>query len=81
LHPRVDDQAKILINRVAWETCQVSAQKPPGEPLEQRIDYQFLAGGNARIISAGPAFNQPADLGGRWQWPSDHIGLLVELEP
>jgi endonuclease/exonuclease/phosphatase family metal-dependent hydrolase len=63
-------------------TCCIDAlDAGPAEPLEQRIDYQFLAGGNARIISAGPAFNQPADLGGRWQWPSDHIGLLVELEP
>lgn len=52
----------------------------PSEPLEERIDYQFLAGGSARVMRAELAFNQPADLGGEWQWPSDHIGLLVELE-
>lgn len=52
----------------------------PGEPLEERIDYQFMAGGSARILRAELAFNQPANLGGEWQWPSDHIGLLVELE-
>lgn len=52
----------------------------PGEPLEERIDYQFLAGGSARIMRVELAFNQPADLEGEWQWPSDHIGLLVELE-
>ncbi len=52
----------------------------PGEPLEERIDYQFLAGTEGRILSAGLAFNAPSDLGRTWQWPSDHIGLLVELD-
>jgi endonuclease/exonuclease/phosphatase family metal-dependent hydrolase len=52
----------------------------PEEPLEERIDYQFLAGTGGRIVRAELVFNQPADLGGAWQWSSDHIGLLVELE-
>jgi endonuclease/exonuclease/phosphatase family metal-dependent hydrolase len=56
----------------------------PGELLEERIDYQFLAGtrsGNARLVKATLAFNQPAKQNDHWQWPSDHIGLLVELKP
>jgi endonuclease/exonuclease/phosphatase family metal-dependent hydrolase len=60
--------------------CIDDLNAPPGEPLEQRIDYQFLVDGRGRILRADLAFNQPADRGGTWQWPSDHIGLLVELE-
>jgi endonuclease/exonuclease/phosphatase family metal-dependent hydrolase len=51
----------------------------PGKPLQERIDYQFLVGESGSIISGERAFNQPAEPGGIWQWPSDHIGLVVEL--
>ena len=54
----------------------------PAEPLEKRIDYVFLAGrGDQQIVSAQRVFAQPFPQAGGWQWASDHIGLLVELQP
>jgi endonuclease/exonuclease/phosphatase family metal-dependent hydrolase len=56
----------------------------PGEPLEERIDYIFLVtktGVNEKILSAQRVFNQPFPVSRGWQWASDHVGLLVELEP
>jgi endonuclease/exonuclease/phosphatase family metal-dependent hydrolase len=54
----------------------------PGEPLEKRIDYVFLAGkGDYKIVSAQRVFTAPFPQAGGWQWASDHIGLLVELQP
>jgi len=52
----------------------------PGEPLEKRIDYLFLAHGRAeQVVSSQLAFDRPARDGDRWLWASDHIGLLVTL--
>jgi endonuclease/exonuclease/phosphatase family metal-dependent hydrolase len=54
----------------------------PSEPLEKRIDALFLAGkGGSQPVSAQRVFTQPFPQAGGWQWASDHIGLLVELEP
>ena len=53
----------------------------PAEPLEKRIDYVFLAGkGDYKIVSAQRVFDQPFPRAGGWQWVSDHIGLLLELQ-
>ncbi len=54
----------------------------PDEPLEKRIDYLFLAPGEAvelEVISSGHIFNAPLQTASGWQWPSDHVGLMVEL--
>lgn len=55
----------------------------PGEPLEKRIDYIFLArkGESGEIISAQHAFYRPFPVGSSWQWASDHTGLMVEIGP
>ena len=56
----------------------------PGEPLEERIDYIFLVaklGKSGEIVSAQRIFAQPFPVGSGWQWASDHIGLLVEIDP
>lgn len=55
----------------------------PGEPLEKRIDYIFVVAKGevgGKIVSASHVFDQPFQVGGVWQWVSDHTGLLVELE-
>jgi endonuclease/exonuclease/phosphatase family metal-dependent hydrolase len=55
----------------------------PGEPLEERIDYIFVVARGevgVQIVSAWHVFDQPFQVGGGWQWVSDHTGLLVELE-
>jgi endonuclease/exonuclease/phosphatase family metal-dependent hydrolase len=56
----------------------------PGEPLEERIDYLFLVsktGESGQVASARRIIERPFPNGRGWQWASDHIGLLVEIEP
>jgi endonuclease/exonuclease/phosphatase family metal-dependent hydrolase len=58
----------------------------PGEPLEKRIDYVFLAGHpgrGARVTGARRVLDQPSQVLEGWQWASDHVGLVAmfELEP
>jgi len=50
--------------------------------LAKRIDYLFLANGESASMGVRGArlfFTEPSIRGGRWQWPSDHLGVLVEL--
>lgn len=52
------------------------------DPLEERIDYIFLAGGSGtagRVISISRVFDEPFQQGNGWQWASDHVGLMLEL--
>ncbi len=54
-----------------------------GETLEKRIDYVFLlprSGVNLEVLSADVVLDQPVRVDGGWQWASDHVGLLVEIE-
>ena len=53
----------------------------PGEPLEERIDYIFLVHESGKIISVEHVFDHPFKVGDGWQWASDHIGLMVEIQP
>jgi endonuclease/exonuclease/phosphatase family metal-dependent hydrolase len=55
----------------------------PGERLEKRIDYIFLAPGSGpsvRVVSGQRVLDEPFRIGGRWLWASDHIGLLTIIE-
>jgi endonuclease/exonuclease/phosphatase family metal-dependent hydrolase len=64
--------------------CVDDLQAGPQELLEMRIDYVFLvppAGQVAHPVSARLAFDAPFAVPGGWQWASDHVGLLVEVEP
>lgn len=51
------------------------------EPLEERIDYIFLLPGGGKLVESKKVFDQPYPIAGGWQWASDHIGLMVEIEP
>ena len=65
-------------------TCCIADLSAPAETLDERIDYVFLAshsGLSGQVLSARRIFDVPFRLGGAWQWPSDHAGLLVEMEP
>ena len=53
----------------------------PGETLEECIDYIFLLPGNWKLVNSERVFDQPFAVAGGWQWASDHIGLMVEIEP
>lgn len=65
--------------------CIDDLQGPPGEPLEERIDYIFLVSGglNPKVLESKRILDQPVTSADGWQWASDHLGLFVilELEP
>ncbi len=55
----------------------------PSEPLEKRIDYVFVVPRTGAVIhvkSAEIVFDQPASIDTGWLWPSDHLGLMIEIE-
>jgi endonuclease/exonuclease/phosphatase family metal-dependent hydrolase len=55
----------------------------PDEPLEKRIDYLFLvphAGQAARVVSSERVLDHPFRVADDWQWASDHVGLLAEID-
>jgi endonuclease/exonuclease/phosphatase family metal-dependent hydrolase len=78
------DTFRLLHPDEAGLTCCVdNLTAGPAEPLEKRIDYVFLAGRgakSARLVSAQRVFDRPFPQAGGWQWASDHIGLLLELQ-
>jgi endonuclease/exonuclease/phosphatase family metal-dependent hydrolase len=63
-------------------TCCVSnLGSGPEEPLEKRIDYVFLAPAQGVSVSSSQrVLDQPRWQVDRWQWASDHIGLLITLD-
>ncbi len=64
--------------------CIDDLSQGPGEPLEKRIDYLFLVPRSAqgfRLKAAWRVLDQPAWTADGWQWASDHVGVLIELEP
>lgn len=66
--------------------CIDNLSSGPGEPLEERIDYVFLvpeAEYVARVVSSQRVLDEPFESAGRWQWASDHVGLLtvIRVEP
>ncbi|HLE52992.1 MAG TPA: endonuclease/exonuclease/phosphatase family protein [Anaerolineales bacterium] len=61
--------------------CIDDLHAPPGEPLEERIDYIFLVPGRGvQVISAQLILDQPSPFADGWLWASDHVGLLVIME-
>ena len=53
----------------------------PDEPLEERIDYIFLAHWSGQSFRTQKVFDVPFEMNGGWQWASDHEGLMVEIQP
>ena len=54
----------------------------PQEPLEKRIDYLFLVSEAARtnrVVRSQLVLDHPFPVADRWQWASDHVGLLTTL--
>ncbi len=54
------------------------------KPLDERIDYIFLdlqSGGGWQLSKADKVFDHAFAVDGRWQWASDHEGLVIELQP
>jgi len=62
-------------------TCCIDNLAAESEPLEERIDFLFLApGGQARVVSSRRVLDQAVWVGDGWQWASDHVGLLTTIE-
>jgi endonuclease/exonuclease/phosphatase family metal-dependent hydrolase len=63
--------------------CIDDLAQPSASPLHQRIDYLFLVPGSPprlRLLTSRRILDAPAPLDGGWQWASDHVGLLAEIE-
>lgn len=84
LQPAWVDSFTALAPADAGLTCCVDdLTAPPGEPLEKRIDYLFLAPGPAnawRVRSSDRLFTAPQLTPVGRIWASDHVGLWVVLE-
>jgi endonuclease/exonuclease/phosphatase family metal-dependent hydrolase len=62
--------------------CIDTLSQGPGDLLEKRIDYVFIAtssGVAANVIQASILFDEPYITSGGWLWASDHAGLVVDL--
>jgi endonuclease/exonuclease/phosphatase family metal-dependent hydrolase len=56
----------------------------PGETLEKRIDYLFLVprgGQRLEVKGAWRVLDTPVRTADGWQWASDHVGVVAELDP
>jgi beta-glucosidase len=53
----------------------------PGQALQKRIDYLFLAPGTSavEIMDSQVVLDRPVHLQDGWLWPSDHAGVLTTL--
>lgn len=51
----------------------------PGAPLQERIDYLWLAGPAPALVRAQRILVNPVGTTGRWLRASDHVGLYAEL--
>ncbi len=67
-----------------YTCCIDDLHSQAAKPLDERIDYIFLAnqsGVKWQLMSAGKVFDHAFAVGNGWQWASDHEGLMVELQP
>ena len=87
--PQIESLTKIWIDtyravnpqEIGLTCCIDDLHAGPSEPLEERIDYNFLLpGGGMHVVSAQLILDQPFPFAGNWLWASDHVGILVRLE-
>jgi len=55
----------------------------PAERLEKRIDYVFVvppAGQSVHVCRCHLVLDGPFQVAEGWQWASDHVGLMAEIE-
>lgn len=67
---------------LAGLTCCVDdLHQGPEEALEKRIDYLFWVprGTGSPEIRARTVLDEPFSWDGGWLWPSDHLGVVVDL--
>ena len=61
-----------------WTWRRDNAYLGPGNP-DARIDH-VLVGLRARVLGTGLVGDGPVDVGGEPVWPSDHAGVVVDLD-
>jgi endonuclease/exonuclease/phosphatase family metal-dependent hydrolase len=64
-------------------TCCVDDLAPgPGQALDKRIDFVFFVPGEglARVVSSRRVLDKPFRTADGWLRPSDHVGVLSEIE-
>ena len=54
----------------------------PDQALDKRIDYLFWVadGAAGRVVGSRRVLDEPFTSEGGWLWPSDHVGVLSEIE-
>jgi endonuclease/exonuclease/phosphatase family metal-dependent hydrolase len=65
------------------DTCCVDDLAPgPGQALDKRIDFVFFVPGEglARVVSSRRVLDEPFRTADGWLRPSDHVGVLSEIE-
>jgi endonuclease/exonuclease/phosphatase family metal-dependent hydrolase len=80
----LDSYRSIHPGELGYTCCIDNLNSGPKEALEKRIDYIFVVQDpdfGATVKESRLVSNQPFELAGAWQWPSDHIGLLTVMEP
>ena len=71
-------------NEPGYTCCIDNLQAQAAVPVNERIDYIFLAhqsGDSWIVTTAEKLFDHAFAVNNGWQWASDHEGLMVEISP
>lgn len=79
----IDTYRRIHPDDPGYTCCIDDLQSDAAKPLNERIDYIFLdaqAVDTWKLLSADKVFDHAFASSEGWQWVSDHVGLMVELQ-
>ncbi|HSB65453.1 MAG TPA: hypothetical protein VLD65_02685, partial [Anaerolineales bacterium] len=79
-----DTYRRLQPNNPGYTCCVDDLQSQAAKPLNERIDYIFLVdrdGGAWKLVTADKVFDHAFALNNGWHWASDHVGLMIELQP
>jgi endonuclease/exonuclease/phosphatase family metal-dependent hydrolase len=79
-----DTYRAIHPNEPGYTCCIDDLQAQAEKPVNERIDYIFLAhhqGDSWKVSTAEKVFDHAFAVNNGWQWASDHEGLMVEIQP
>jgi endonuclease/exonuclease/phosphatase family metal-dependent hydrolase len=78
----VDTYRQVHPDEPGYTCCVGDLTGGPDQVLDKRIDYLFFVPGEgqARIVSSRRVLDAPFGTAEGWRWPSDHAGVLSEIE-
>jgi endonuclease/exonuclease/phosphatase family metal-dependent hydrolase len=85
----VDTYRRVHPDDPGYTCCVDDLTGGPDQVLTKRIDYLFFVPGasqgdtsanRARVVSSRRVLDGPFRTAGGWLWPSDHVGVLSEIE-